>query len=240
MKEAEELAMPEEWYKEVKEAYDVITPSGKQGRSLMEIFHSVGFTGGDAGDYVRDKNEQYFLTNRYPCMGRSFNSDDKNWVNRKSFGKPYRLSVTSVLGNTRGDIAVFDKSGGREKRQLLTHIATLNNSRHFRDIEADVAGLIACKTQSRYLRDSTIFRQVSSRTWSARTRGGSNESGASCETTISAEGTEPTASCTGASSGHQTRFEEPLRISASFTIRRDFRASGSTKSMSAETAPPTG
>jgi len=47
------LAMPEEWYKEVKEAYDVITPSGKQGRSLMEIFHSVGFTGGETTMGIR-------------------------------------------------------------------------------------------------------------------------------------------------------------------------------------------
>lgn len=119
MKEAEELAMPEEWYKEVKEAYDVITPSGKQGRSLMEIFHSVGFTGGDAGDYVRDKNEQYFVTNRYPCFGRTFNGSDGSWRSGYSKQKPYRLSVTSVLGNTRGNIAVFDKESDREKEHQV-------------------------------------------------------------------------------------------------------------------------
>ena len=43
-----------------------------------------------------------------------------------------------------------------------------------------------------------------------------------------------------ASPSHQMRFDEPNLIRASFCMRRDFRVSGSTRSMSVETAPPMG
>ena len=64
------MAMPEEWYKELFDAYVVRTVNGTKHKTLMEIFKDVGFSFASGnfvtGAFRTSEYEQFFITNLRP------------------------------------------------------------------------------------------------------------------------------------------------------------------------------
>ena len=90
---AASMAMPEEWYTEMFDAYKTYSASGVKGKSVMQIFKDMGFSFADGqkislSQYSYASNEELFITSRRP------------YVRQQGNGKTgYHLLVPVVMGN---------------------------------------------------------------------------------------------------------------------------------------------
>lgn len=90
---AASMAMPEEWYTEMFDAYKTYSASGVKGKSVMQIFKDMGFSFADGrkislSQYSYASNEELFITSRRP------------YVRQQENGKTgYHLLVPVVMGN---------------------------------------------------------------------------------------------------------------------------------------------
>lgn len=104
--EAQNMAMPEEWYKEIFDAYAVKSSTGVTHKALFDIFKSVGFTNADGSAFsftpstVQDY-EDFFITNRRTYMRVAAGYNAGNW-------HEYCPHVTVVVGNST---ATYERSG---------------------------------------------------------------------------------------------------------------------------------
>ena len=90
---AASMAMPEEWYTEMFDAYKTYSASGVKGKSVMQIFKDMGFSFANGqkislSQYSYASNEELFITSRRP------------YVRQQGNGKTgYHLLVPVVMGN---------------------------------------------------------------------------------------------------------------------------------------------
>ncbi|MBQ9281617.1 MAG: hypothetical protein IJ207_05400 [Treponema sp.] len=90
---AASMAMPEEWYTEMFDAYKTYSASGVKGKSVMQIFKDMGFSFENdqkisLSQYKYGSNEELFITSRRP------------YVRQQGNGKTgYHLLVPVVMGN---------------------------------------------------------------------------------------------------------------------------------------------
>lgn len=87
------MAMPEEWYTEMFDAYKTYSASGVKGKSIMNIFKDMGFSFENGqkislSQYKYGSNEQLFITSRRP------------YVRQSGAGESiYNLLISVVRGN---------------------------------------------------------------------------------------------------------------------------------------------
>ncbi|MCR5724456.1 MAG: hypothetical protein K6G80_05145 [Treponema sp.] len=104
--EAQDMAMPEEWYKEIFDAYAVKSSTGVTHKALFDIFKSVGFTNADGSAFSFTPStvqgyEDFFITNRRTYMRVATGYNAGNW-------HEYCPHVTVVVGNST---ATYERSG---------------------------------------------------------------------------------------------------------------------------------
>ena len=90
---AASMAMPEEWYTEMFDAYKTYSASGVKGKSVMQIFKDMGFSFADGrkislSQYSYASNEELFITSRRPYVRQQGNGETE-----------YHLLVPVVMGN---------------------------------------------------------------------------------------------------------------------------------------------
>ena len=100
------MAMPEEWYKEIFDAYAVKSSTGVAHKALFDIFKSVGFTNADGSAFsftpsTLQDYEDFFITNRRTYMRVATGYNAGNW-------HEYCPHVTVVVGNST---ATYERSG---------------------------------------------------------------------------------------------------------------------------------
>ena len=104
--EAQNMAMPEEWYKEIFDAYAVKSPTGVTHKSLFDIFKSVGFTNANGSAFSFTSStvqgyEDFFITNRRTYMKVMTGYKAGNW-------HEYCPYVTVVVGNSSAN---YERNG---------------------------------------------------------------------------------------------------------------------------------
>ena len=104
---AASMAMPEEWYTEMFDAYKTYSASGVKGKSVMQIFKDMGFSLDNnqkisLSQYTYARNEELFITSR------------RAYVRQQGNGKTgYHLLVPVVMGNNESGI-IYNNIGDHE------------------------------------------------------------------------------------------------------------------------------
>ena len=114
---AANMALPEEFFQEVFDAYTVTTVSGTTHKPLMDIFKSVGFAPENGvkipkiyqnGWSPSEKNEQFFITNRRTYVRQILSS-----------GHDYYLFVPVVIANSMTGVVYNADMGEHEGCPLI-------------------------------------------------------------------------------------------------------------------------
>ncbi|WP_294431248.1 hypothetical protein [uncultured Treponema sp.] len=132
--EAQNMAMPEEWYKEIFDAYAVSSSKGVTHKALFEIFKSVGFTNADGSAFTfntvtAQDYEDFFITNRRTYMRVATGYNAGNW-------HEYCPFVTVVVGNSS---ATYEQSGHEAcpvvyVGRYVYHVSHYGKTSHYTDI----------------------------------------------------------------------------------------------------------